>query len=130
MTPAPDGGIPLPGDPIDSARWRTLVALGRSDATLLADLRDTFSQQGPELARRVLAGVGADGDFSAVRAAAHRLRGMAANLGASRLACLAAEAEEAAVAGDRERAVRAASTLPDEVARAARALDARLETTS
>lgn len=130
MTRAPDAGLPLAGDPLDDARWQTLVALGRTDATLLSDLRETFSQNAPELVRRVLAGVAAGGDLADARAAAHRLRGMAGNLGARRVALLATAIEEAAIAADRERCTQLSRLLDDEIVLATRALAARVTTAS
>jgi HPt (histidine-containing phosphotransfer) domain-containing protein len=98
--------------PIDQQRLEGLRALGSATSpNLLARLADMFANDGA-------AGLGAMREAAAVpasadlRAAAHKLKGAAANIGANRVASLCGELEVAA--GDRDMA-RTAESLLDEL---------------
>jgi signal transduction histidine kinase/CheY-like chemotaxis protein len=104
--PAP---APAVGALLDEAYLRDLVdALGVAQvASLAAGLP---AEMAPHLRR--LAPAGPATDVTALRAPAHALKGVAANLGLSALVALAGAVEEAALAGDAERLRRLALDLP------------------
>jgi signal transduction histidine kinase/DNA-binding response OmpR family regulator/HPt (histidine-containing phosphotransfer) domain-containing protein len=86
--PVPDGG---PLDPGIIAQLRELGGPGESDP--LAQLHALFITTAPQLARTLRTATAA-GDPVVVAAAAHTLKGSAANLGAIRLAAVCARIEE------------------------------------
>ena len=94
---------------LDEAYLRALVdALGAPHvAGLAAALPDEMA---PHL--RQLTAVLPEGDATALRAPAHALKGVAANLGLSALAAVAGAVEEAAHAGDGGRVAKLAADLP------------------
>jgi signal transduction histidine kinase/CheY-like chemotaxis protein/HPt (histidine-containing phosphotransfer) domain-containing protein len=114
---SPAGGEPAPDtEPVDE-EW--VAELGQAlGAQRLAELVAGFDTEARE-ALAALAEADRRGDPAAARAAAHSLRGMAANLGLAALADTAAAIEEGAARGD---APGPASRARDLEARLARAL--------
>jgi len=109
--PRPAPAAPLPaGQPLlDEAYLRALVdALGVAHvASLAAALPEEMDPH-----RRQLAAVAPGTDVTILRAPAHALKGVAANLGLSALAGLAGAMEEAARAGDAGRVEKLGADLP------------------
>jgi signal transduction histidine kinase/CheY-like chemotaxis protein/HPt (histidine-containing phosphotransfer) domain-containing protein len=106
---------PVPPSPaaetlLDGGYLRALVdALGATHVSALASALP--EEMAPHLRR--LAPVARGTDVTALRAPAHALKGVAANLGLSALAALAGAVEEAARAGDAARVEKLAADLPD-----------------
>jgi len=111
------------------ARWDPPL-----DAVLVAELRETagrefasmtqvFIDHAAESIRAIAAGL-ERGDADAVLALTHGLRGSAGSFGAAGVRSLAESVESALKRGDRDAALAAAAELPDEFARATRALRA------
>jgi signal transduction histidine kinase/CheY-like chemotaxis protein/HPt (histidine-containing phosphotransfer) domain-containing protein len=94
---------------LDEAYLRALVdALGAPHVAALAAALP--EEMGPHL--RQLTAVVPESDATALRAPAHALKGVAANLGLSALAAVAGAVEEAAHAGDGGRVAKLAADLP------------------
>ena len=85
------------------------------ERALYARLLAEFVARGPELAGAVLDAL-ADDDATALEAAAHKLRGAAATLGAEPLAALCGRLEEAALAGHVPAAAASTAALQREMA--------------
>ena len=75
-----------------------LLEMCEGDAELLADLREAFSEEAPELLGRIAAAV-ADGDAQAAANAAHTLKGAARSFGPNPAADLAKRMEASAREG-------------------------------
>ena len=104
----PPAAAPAAGTLLDEAYLRALVeALGAAHvAALAAGLPEEMDAH-----LRRLTGVVPGTDVTALRAAAHALKGVAANLGLSALAAVAGAVEEAAHAGDAGRVGKLAADL-------------------
>jgi CheY-like chemotaxis protein len=109
--PAPSKAVspPAPEPLLDEAYLRALVdALGVAHvAALAASLPEEMDPHRRQLTRMTPAT-----DVTALRAPAHALKGVAANLGLSALAALAGAVEEAARGGDAARVEKLAADLP------------------
>ncbi|MBO9520582.1 MAG: response regulator [Nocardioidaceae bacterium] len=88
---------------LDPSRLEELIAMGAEAVPLVRRAVDNFIASCPEQVAD-LRTCWADEDAGSMRAAAHKLKGSAANLGAGRLAELARVVEELAEAGDLEEA--------------------------
>lgn len=104
---------------LDRARLAMLRRMGKGDGALLAAMVEGFGRELPRIVEDLRRAVKA-GDAPALEAAAHRLRGAAANLGVLDLARLCTEVEERAAAGD----VASAAAVEEVVAASAAALEA------
>jgi HPt (histidine-containing phosphotransfer) domain-containing protein len=114
---APDPASPRPAEPLP----------GRSGEPVVDEkhMRILVDALGPETVRKLIAGVPDDadgyrarlaeacmrGDLSGARAAAHGLKGIAANLGLTALAELAGAMENACVAGNTDRLISLSTEL-------------------
>jgi two-component system sensor histidine kinase/response regulator len=108
---------------IDHARLDLLRSMGPADGSLLAKAVQAFLDEAPAY-MAALQQATDDEDSEALRRAAHRLKGAAANVGATTTASLCAELESLAVAGDLGRApemVRAVEGQLDDAGTALRA---------
>jgi len=125
--PARRSGAP---DPLSLDGIEVEEALDRigGDEALYRRLLDKFAQGHRDAVSNIDAAVAA-GDLVAVRAAAHALRGVAANIGASDLAELAEAVETAARDGDATAARRGMDDLAAEHARVMGSIDAIENTT-
>jgi CheY-like chemotaxis protein/HPt (histidine-containing phosphotransfer) domain-containing protein len=128
-TPAPSGGTAptsppgVPPSGLDPAR---LAELRDPDpagyAELMTDLARSFAVRGTELLGRLAAAVHR-GDAPAAALEAHALKGSAGNLGAARLAALAAEVETLTRQGELAGTPELLRGMADEVGHVRRALD-------
>ncbi|MBW3557180.1 MAG: response regulator, partial [Actinobacteria bacterium] len=105
---------------LDQHRLGLLRGMGKGDGSLLTAMADAFRAELPPIIDHLRAAAGR-GDADALAQQAHRLRGAAANLGATHLAELCEEMEGRAGAGDVDGAPTAVETL---AAAAAAAVDA------
>ncbi len=104
---------------IDAARLEVLRELGRrANHDLVGELSQLFLERGPRGLVRVRQALAAQ-DFAAAEQAAHSLKGTCGNLGATRMAALAAALEHHAAAGAREEGTRQAEAVAEEFERVA-----------
>lgn len=87
------------GGPVDEERWAVVVEMVHDDAEVLDQLVDVFTAEVPARLDDLRAAVRA-GDAAEAAWLAHRVRGSALNLGATRLAELAEGLEQCAERGD------------------------------
>ena len=85
-------------DGIDDERLQVLRRMGPPDASLLPRLVEAFASEAPT-SLASLNNAHLSDDFEALRQGAHRLRGAAANLGATEVAMLCADLEALAATG-------------------------------
>jgi len=109
--------------PLDPDRWEKLVALqeavGRDD--FLQELASLFLRDAPQRLCDLREAT-EKGDAATAERSAHSLKGSSSNVGATRLATLAAEAEKSAHQGDFDAVRELFERLESEVDRAGRAL--------
>lgn len=119
-TPGTNGAV---SDPLDPDRWEKLVALqkavGRDD--FLQELVSLFLRDAPQRLS-ALRDATEKSDAGAAERSAHSLKGSSSNVGATRLAALAAEAERSANQGDFEAVRELYPRLESEIDLASRAL--------
>nr|MDQ3317199.1 response regulator [Actinomycetota bacterium] len=110
--------------PLDPKVLAGLRELG--DAELLSELAEMFLDDASSRLA-ALRGVIEDGDAHAVERAAHTLKGSSGNMGATGMAAICAELEEAGASGDLARAPGLLERLEEEFGRVRPALEAEME---
>lgn len=125
--PSPEADVVEPREPrLDPERLDDLASLGRRTGTpLLRPLVESFEGRSRDLADSLFQAIAA-GDAARVKTVAHTLAGVAANLGAVRVASLARALEAAARAGQMEGAPDLLPQVERELATARELLHERL----
>jgi two-component system, sensor histidine kinase and response regulator len=108
------------GAPLDAAVLSGLRELG--DADLISELADMFLDDA-ESRLAALREALQSGDASALERAAHTLKGSSGNMGATKMAAMCAELQEACASGDLGRAPFVLARLEEELARVRPALE-------
>ena len=113
-------------DPLDRATLENLRELG--GAEMLSELTQMFSDD-TRSALATLREAAKSGDASSVERAAHTLKGSSGSMGATRMAKISAELQDAGASGDLSRAPGLLELLEDEFERVRPALEAEVERT-
>ena len=124
--PKPDGEPPESdggGEPVDAAVLAGLRELG--DAELVADLAGMFIGDAESRLAALREAV-ESGDAGSVERAAHTLKGSSGNMGATRMAAVCAELEEAGASRDLGRVPELLDRLEEEFGRVRPALEAEV----
>ncbi|MEM7349164.1 MAG: ATP-binding protein [Acidobacteriota bacterium] len=119
---------PIPDGPLDLAKFEYFRRLGKQtgDGKMLTRVVDGFQERAPVKLRELETAL-ATGELEAAAAAAHAMKGSSGTLGASRLAALCSEVEEALLADDVEGAESLCRQVAEELERTSAALEGLMQ---